>query len=744
MIKTIQKFILIIIIAIFFGTFFLSIKAHAASLPNSTWISSSVSQGLNPNNIDPNTKKTDGNTQWVMQIWNFSLSLVNIAVAGVLIFLAFVNILRIQVDTYALKKILPTLIISIILANFSLLICRMIVDFSDILTKSFVGSNGKELAEDLLSAIGLVPAATGSITAGLGVGSFSIIALLTGLLSIGAASIPLGIITLVLIFIFIMIPTLVFFILGFLLYARWVMIFLLAAVSPLAFICLVLPSTQGLFRQWWGEFIKWTFMTPVVFFLIRIATLVKPESGNNTTLFAVIVGYAMLYLAIQVPFKMGGAVMSAWGGIGKTLGKTAGGWGLKLADKKFGDATEKKFGKRWSPYGMYAGWKKNADTYWQKHLAETTGTGEEMREGITSVGSKFFSREIGQVLSKKGLAKTWQTQPHAATAAMESISKDAQDYYHFNSPEELKKLSENPNNEETARRLLIANAMAGNLEQGDISKYLEKHDKNFKDSGGNKISNANHALLNEAVRQAEKSDRGSEIYNEWAKPIGEWGGTAHKAGKDESAARQLRAMNNKFSHLVATKNYAEAKQMYKEKVKYENKGKDDHTSLAIHDFLDNNQNAARTIGATDIREAISPKISFLIGEKGDFKTAMDTAMKKEGEEVKSHFAQALTGLDEIDVGDIESHINGNVIANVDNLKTSIRGAGIDKLKNFMREQIKEVDKKITAAANDQVKRQSTSMKSRLERMLTSLGRIDDSILRPMNTAEDLAKHELDK
>ena len=252
--------------------------------------------------------RTGGNEHsgWVIASWKIVLGLANLGLVVILIFLAVVNILRIQYDTYAIKKSLPILIIGIILANFSLLIVRMLVDFSNILTNLFTNNQSPgEFAAQLIAGAGDRLAPGGGIakdfaSGGIGLGSLLIW------------------------FLFALFVMVAFLILGFLFYIRFAVVLILAIVAPLAFVAMAFPPTQGFFKQWWGWLTKFIFMKPIVFFLLYLAMKIRTAEGAMGHLTAWFIVAFLVYAAIIIPFKLGGVVMSAWGGVGKkaaNLGK---------------------------------------------------------------------------------------------------------------------------------------------------------------------------------------------------------------------------------------------------------------------------------------------------------------------------------------------------------------------------------------------------------------------------------------
>ena len=275
-------------------------KAYAASTLEDTPVSP----------LNQAFTNTPNKWAWVITVWKFCLGLTDLFLVVILLFLGIVNILHIQYDTYAIKKALPLLIIGVILANFSLLIMRMMIDVSNILTQSFMGGKDPGTAvHDLIVDFGLsknqLPAfASGWTTVG---GLF-----------------------LAIFFSFFVIAG--FIILGVMFYIRYAAILLLGMIAPLAFVCLAFPPTQSLFKQWWGWATKFIFMKPIAMFLIMVATKAK-GSGAGTGITGWMIITALVYMAILVPWKLGGAVMAMWGGaMGTLFGTKKGGWARKPVD----------------------------------------------------------------------------------------------------------------------------------------------------------------------------------------------------------------------------------------------------------------------------------------------------------------------------------------------------------------------------------------------------------------------------
>lgn len=256
-------------------------------------------------------------SQQVVTGWKFSLAVTDIIVIFALLLIAFMNILKLNIDLYAVKKSLPGLIVGVILANLSLLICRVIVDFASLLARYFITlAGGEDIGSKLTALMGI----KGALAAGGGVTLFGIA---TTLGVVGGAC--LGIL---IVLIFLGIPGLLLAALAFLLYVRIYVIWILVILAPLAFVILGFPPFAQYFKTWWSWFAKWVFLAPVAYFFIALASKLggvalapAQEATSLSWLGGWLLGVIVLSMTIYVPFTMGGAIMRAWGNLGKMLGR---------------------------------------------------------------------------------------------------------------------------------------------------------------------------------------------------------------------------------------------------------------------------------------------------------------------------------------------------------------------------------------------------------------------------------------
>lgn len=289
--KKLRIFLVLLISALACASLLLPLQAHAAT-------------------IEPIYKVLQTQTA-VKDVWSKVLLLVNSLGIAFLIFIAFTNILRININNYAIKKILPTLVLTIIAANFSYLICRLLVDLANIACSLLI--NGSSGTATTITAAGAVSNVNGAFDFATKFPSTDISTENYGVYLLYALGEFVGVIFML--------------ILAFLFFIRNYIIYFLVALAPLAFVCLVLPQTKSVFNQWWSNFWKWTFLPIVSLFWLWVGGQWANSAVLSGAGYILTFGFAIAcyYLAITTPFKMGGTIMQQWGNLGKKVwGSTAG------------------------------------------------------------------------------------------------------------------------------------------------------------------------------------------------------------------------------------------------------------------------------------------------------------------------------------------------------------------------------------------------------------------------------------
>lgn len=267
----------------------------------------------------------------VREAWESFRDLANIAFIILLLVVIFSQVTGVGIDNYGIKKILPKLIVAAILINLSYLICLILIDLSNILGNGLqqffnglsgaLGGEGKVTliaTDDVLFEGGEKSVTIGSRIAGVGalaamVGATGTFvwtnpAILLSLL-IGAISMTISIV-----FLFILLSV------------RKALIVILVTISPLAFVCFMLPNTKSLFDKWKKLFEGMLLIYPISGLLIGAGDYVsrilfKSADGFFMWITAMIVGIVPIFF---LPMVIKGA-FSAMGKIGTALTGLGGG-----------------------------------------------------------------------------------------------------------------------------------------------------------------------------------------------------------------------------------------------------------------------------------------------------------------------------------------------------------------------------------------------------------------------------------
>lgn len=230
-----------------------------------------------------------GSSPMVLNGWRFIVGVADIFLILILVVIAFAYIFKIE--TFEAKKALPRLIIIALLMNFSLIFVQIFVDISTILYQTILtGNTGlpSKIIEQLgaggysvlLSLITWLTAISISFIIPF-VSPFAQLALTLGV--IGIVFLPNLLIWYIQIVLFFMVSG-IFFLYVFLLAARIFIIQLLAILSPLAFLCYVLPQTKKYWNEWLNHLVQWVFFGIAVLFFfvigVKAATSLAPPGAT--------------------------------------------------------------------------------------------------------------------------------------------------------------------------------------------------------------------------------------------------------------------------------------------------------------------------------------------------------------------------------------------------------------------------------------------------------------------------------
>ena len=249
--------------------------------------------------------------------WPMARDLANMLIVLGFVIIGIATALRIR--EYEAKKLLAPLIIVALLVNFSLLICGLFIDGSNIVTKYFLagGGFGPSFLKTLATQANLY-------SSGLGQDPTN----------------PLNVLGQVIGLIFYNImATIIFFLYFFLFIFRYMALWILVILSPLAFVCYVFPFTKKFWGMWWENFFQWCIIgIPGGFFLwLADQTLSRslPAAGNTNIINPAVYFVPGLLLIIGFMFALKASAMGASMAISalKKGGKATGMAALQLSGR---------------------------------------------------------------------------------------------------------------------------------------------------------------------------------------------------------------------------------------------------------------------------------------------------------------------------------------------------------------------------------------------------------------------------
>lgn len=275
------------------------------------------------------------NTSTMYQAWSFFRNIGNILFVIALLFVIFSQVTGIGIDNYGIKRILPKLIVTAIIVNFSYIICGLLVDLSNI-----IGNSIKNIFESVEFTAGDKPSD--------GLGPVGIITFLVAAISGGAAAVAGvtvagsiiaggGLLT-------ILVPILTFLasavIAGFfamlMLGVRQALVIIMIVISPVAFVLYAIPNTNPIFKKWFTLFRGLLMLYPVYCFMVGAGYMASKLiiKGSNEFYLQLVAGLISIAPYFAVPTMTKNAMKgfdAAIGGIARLQSRASG--GLQYASK---------------------------------------------------------------------------------------------------------------------------------------------------------------------------------------------------------------------------------------------------------------------------------------------------------------------------------------------------------------------------------------------------------------------------
>jgi len=226
--------------------------------------------------------------------WNITRDIANLSFIAILLVIAISTILG--NEQRGAKTLLPKLIGIALIVNFTKVIAGVVVDISNIITNYFLSpiTNISSLFLDVFGAKSAVWEFTGGV-----MGLFQNLNDPIGLFNhikdtVSLTVLATDIISSIMIIIVSLLMSFTLFIFALIFILRYVAIWLLVILSPLAFAAMILPDTAKYARQWWQSLIKWSFIGVmpafILFIVAKMMTLKEEMFGGDFADSAIVSG----------------------------------------------------------------------------------------------------------------------------------------------------------------------------------------------------------------------------------------------------------------------------------------------------------------------------------------------------------------------------------------------------------------------------------------------------------------------
>ena len=259
--------------------------------------------------------ETTNQNSGIYLAWVIMRNISNVAFIVAFLVIIYSQLTSVGISNYGVKKMIPRLVIAAVLVNLSFTICAILLDLSNIAGYAF---------QDAFMGIKNTISTVGENTSTWTWSEVISTALSNGALAVGAGyAVSLALTTEILPM---LVPaatlaglTLLFILL--IMAARQALIIILIIVSPLAFVCYLLPGTEKWFKKWRDLFFTMLVFFPafaVVFGGAQLAgiLIIQNASGSNGAIMHV------LGMLVQIiPLAITPLIMKFSGGV---LGKFAG------------------------------------------------------------------------------------------------------------------------------------------------------------------------------------------------------------------------------------------------------------------------------------------------------------------------------------------------------------------------------------------------------------------------------------
>ena len=363
--------------------------------------------------------------------WSLFRNMANIIFVIALLFVIFSQVTGFGIDNYGIKRLLPKLIVTAIIVNFSYFICGIVVDLSNI-----IGNSVKNIFENAASGltasagVGSDGVGAGGATLGVAAGVAGIVALVGAGTALGTAAASGGLLALIL-------PVLGLaasaFMAGFfallMLGARQAMIIVIIVTSPIAFVLYALPNTNALFKKWVSLFRGLLFLYPVYCFMVgggfMAARLIVMSSTG--VFIQLVAGFISIAPYFAVPTMTRNALKgfdAVANGVAQLQNRANG--GMQFAGKKIMNSSAVKASGENYELGKQAKFAKKYSSYTQEQLAQMKpGKRRQLMNAIGVLGKDAHQvATIGAVMSQYKHDTSDAGKARTANTAMDKVDEE--------------------------------------------------------------------------------------------------------------------------------------------------------------------------------------------------------------------------------------------------------------------------------------------------------------------------------
>ena len=257
--------------------------------------------------------ETTNQNSGIYLAWVIMRNISNVAFIVAFLVIIYSQLTSVGISNYGVKKMLPRLVIAAVLVNLSFTICAILLDLSNIAGYAFqdafmgikntISTVGENTSTWTWSEVIMMILSNGALAGGV-----------VATVAMGAELLPLALSALVGIGLVLLLVLLI-------MAARQALIVILIIISPLAFVCYLLPGTEKWFKKWRDLFFTMLVFFPafaVIFGGAQLAgiIIIQNATGANGGIMQI------LGMVVQViPLALTPIILKLSGGV---LGKFAG------------------------------------------------------------------------------------------------------------------------------------------------------------------------------------------------------------------------------------------------------------------------------------------------------------------------------------------------------------------------------------------------------------------------------------